>query len=288
MHGRLRARPGALVARRRPARLQRQAPGARHGRASSRSWRAPIRRVPAMADAGVNRVINGPEGFTPDNEFILGESRGPRVLRRRRVLGPRDRRGRRDRPPDGDLDRRWRARARPVEDGHPPVRAGLSEPGATRSPARSRTTRPTTTSTTRTRSARPAARCGLSPTYDRLAGARRGVRREVRLGAPELVRAERRRPGDEALASARLGRRALVARRSAPRRSRRGPTAALFDETSLRQDRGRRAGRLRLPQHLCANDVDVALGRIVYTSLLNRRGGIECDLTVTRSRPTAS
>ena len=33
-----------------------------------------VRRVPAMADAGVNRVINGPEGFTPDNEFILGES----------------------------------------------------------------------------------------------------------------------------------------------------------------------------------------------------------------------
>ena len=26
-----------------------------------------------MADAGVNRVINGPEAFTPDNEFILGE-----------------------------------------------------------------------------------------------------------------------------------------------------------------------------------------------------------------------
>jgi glycine/D-amino acid oxidase-like deaminating enzyme len=33
-----------------------------------------IRRVPAIADAGVSRVINGPEGFTPDNEFILGES----------------------------------------------------------------------------------------------------------------------------------------------------------------------------------------------------------------------
>ncbi|HEV7200128.1 MAG TPA: FAD-dependent oxidoreductase, partial [Candidatus Limnocylindria bacterium] len=32
------------------------------------------RRVPAMADAGVRQVINGPEGFTPDNEFILGES----------------------------------------------------------------------------------------------------------------------------------------------------------------------------------------------------------------------
>ena len=32
------------------------------------------RRVPAMADAGVRQVINGPEGFTPDNEFILGPS----------------------------------------------------------------------------------------------------------------------------------------------------------------------------------------------------------------------
>jgi hypothetical protein len=33
-----------------------------------------IRRVPAMADAPVMRMIDGPEGFTPDNEFILGES----------------------------------------------------------------------------------------------------------------------------------------------------------------------------------------------------------------------
>src|SRR5207253_6953489 len=33
-----------------------------------------VRRVPAIADAGVSRIINGPEGFTPDNEFILGES----------------------------------------------------------------------------------------------------------------------------------------------------------------------------------------------------------------------
>jgi len=33
-----------------------------------------VRRVPAMADAGVRQMINGPEAFTPDNEFILGES----------------------------------------------------------------------------------------------------------------------------------------------------------------------------------------------------------------------
>ena len=31
-------------------------------------------RVPALADVGVRTVINGPEGFTPDNEFCLGET----------------------------------------------------------------------------------------------------------------------------------------------------------------------------------------------------------------------
>lgn len=32
------------------------------------------RRVPAMADVGLRKVINGPEAFTPDNEFCLGET----------------------------------------------------------------------------------------------------------------------------------------------------------------------------------------------------------------------
>jgi 4-methylaminobutanoate oxidase (formaldehyde-forming) len=31
-------------------------------------------RVPAMEDVGVRRIINGPEAFTPDNEFCLGET----------------------------------------------------------------------------------------------------------------------------------------------------------------------------------------------------------------------
>ncbi|MBS0519491.1 MAG: FAD-dependent oxidoreductase [Proteobacteria bacterium] len=35
-------------------------------------------------------------------------------------------------------------------------------------------------------------------------------------------------------------------------------------------------------QHVCANDVDVPVGRLVYTQWLNRRGGIEADLTVAR------
>ena len=32
------------------------------------------RRVPAMEDVKVTRLINGPEAFTPDNEFCLGET----------------------------------------------------------------------------------------------------------------------------------------------------------------------------------------------------------------------
>ncbi|MEE2981311.1 MAG: FAD-dependent oxidoreductase [Pseudomonadota bacterium] len=41
-------------------------------------------------------------------------------------------------------------------------------------------------------------------------------------------------------------------------------------------------GALGLLQHLCANNVDVELGRTIYTQMLNRHGGIEGDVTVTR------
>ena len=33
-----------------------------------------IRRVPVMAEVQIRKLINGPEGFTPDNEFCLGET----------------------------------------------------------------------------------------------------------------------------------------------------------------------------------------------------------------------
>ena len=35
-------------------------------------------------------------------------------------------------------------------------------------------------------------------------------------------------------------------------------------------------------QLICANDVDVSTGRIVYTQWLNKKGGIEADVTITR------
>src|SRR5262249_22505721 len=41
-------------------------------------------------------------------------------------------------------------------------------------------------------------------------------------------------------------------------------------------------GALALLQRLTDNDVDKPVGSVVYTSMLNARGGIECDFTVTR------
>lgn len=44
-------------------------------------------------------------------------------------------------------------------------------------------------------------------------------------------------------------------------------------------------GALELLQRIAGADMDVAVGRIVYTQLLNARGGIEADVTVTRLGP---
>jgi heterotetrameric sarcosine oxidase gamma subunit len=56
----------------------------------------------------------------------------------------------------------------------------------------------------------------------------------------------------------------------------------LFDQSSLAKFLVQGPDAAAVLQRLCANDVDVAPGRIVYTQMLNARGGIECDLTVTR------
>jgi glycine cleavage system T protein len=59
-------------------------------------------------------------------------------------------------------------------------------------------------------------------------------------------------------------------------------SAGLFDQSSLATFLLEGPDATVTLQRLCANDVDVAAGRIVYTQMLNRRGGIECDVTVTR------
>jgi 4-methylaminobutanoate oxidase (formaldehyde-forming) len=57
---------------------------------------------------------------------------------------------------------------------------------------------------------------------------------------------------------------------------------AVFDQTSFAKLRLEGADAEAVLQRLCANDVAVPAGRVVYTAMLNERGGFESDLTVTR------
>ncbi|SED76072.1 4-methylaminobutanoate oxidase (formaldehyde-forming) [Rhizobiales bacterium GAS191] len=60
----------------------------------------------------------------------------------------------------------------------------------------------------------------------------------------------------------------------------------LFDMTSFGKFRVEGRDAEAVMQRICANDVAVAPGRIVYTQWLNERAGIEADLTVTRLSET--
>ncbi len=64
-------------------------------------------------------------------------------------------------------------------------------------------------------------------------------------------------------------------------------SAGVFDMSSFGKIRVEGRDALAFLQRLCAGQMDVASGAIVYTQMLNARGGIECDLTVTRLSETA-
>jgi glycine cleavage system T protein len=61
----------------------------------------------------------------------------------------------------------------------------------------------------------------------------------------------------------------------------------LFDQSSFAKFRLEGKDATRVLNRVCANDVAVAPGKIIYTQWLNERGGIEADLTVTRLSDTA-
>jgi 4-methylaminobutanoate oxidase (formaldehyde-forming) len=56
----------------------------------------------------------------------------------------------------------------------------------------------------------------------------------------------------------------------------------LLDMSSFGKIRVEGRDALSFLQQMCANDLDVPVGAIIYTQMLNARGGIESDLTVTR------
>ncbi|MFM8775725.1 MAG: aminomethyltransferase family protein, partial [Actinomycetota bacterium] len=56
----------------------------------------------------------------------------------------------------------------------------------------------------------------------------------------------------------------------------------LFDQSSFGKFVLQGPDAMSVLNQICANDVDVPVGKIVYTQWLNESGGIEADLTVTR------
>ena len=245
-----------------------------------------IRRVPAMADAPVQRLIDGPEGFTPDNEFILGESevRGLFVAAgfcAHGIAGA------------GGIGRQvasW------IVDGEPELDLWKMDIRRFGSQYRSRAyTLARTTEVYATyydihypNEERQAGRpLRLSPTYPRLLalgaafGEKGGWERPNWFGPNADVAGAEARARYEALRPRGWAGEhwdpAIAVEALATRR-----TAALYDETSFAKLEVAGPGACAFLQGLCANDVDVAPGTVVYTALLDRRGGIECDLTVTR------
>lgn len=59
-------------------------------------------------------------------------------------------------------------------------------------------------------------------------------------------------------------------------------TVALYDQTSFSKYLLQGRDALAVLQRLCANEMDVPAGKMVYTAMLNERGGFESDLTVMR------
>ena len=238
------------------------------------------RRVPQMEDVKVTRMINGPEGFTPDNEFCLGETEVPGLF----VAGGFCAHGLAGAggvgQGDGRVDRGRRAVHGPVADGRAPLRRPVPL-ALVHAEARARDLRDLLRHPLPVRGA-PGGAAAARLAGVRLAPrARRGVRREVRLGAGELVRAER-----GARATSRCGRAGWAGKHWSPaigaeHRACR-EAAAIFDESSFAKLEVTGPGAADLLERLCDNRVAREVGRVTYTQMLNSRGGIECDFTVAR------
>ena len=138
---------------------------------------------------GIKYAINGLLSLTPDGLPMLGETPGgPRPLVGRRGVGQG---GARRRPRRRRVDGPGRARDRPPGVRHRALLRRTRRPPRTCGPAPRRASTRPTASSTRASSGQSSRRVRLSPVLRARAGARRGLLRGRRLGAPALVRVER-------------------------------------------------------------------------------------------------
>ncbi|MGQ0603202.1 MAG: GcvT family protein [Anaerolineales bacterium] len=238
-----------------------------------------IKRVPALEHAEIHTLLNGPEGFTPDGEYLLGPTavKGFWVaaafcahgLAGAGGIGKAMAEWIVDGNPEWDL---WRLDVRRFGSNYASQNYTLARTFETYGkyydihyPNEERA------------SARP---LRLSPAYHRLKdlgaafGEKTGWERPNWFSRYEAEAQHGHEPKGWLSQhwSPAIGVEHLATRER----------AGLFDETSFSKIEVRGPDALKCLQYLCANDVDKPVGAITYTQMLNPRGGIECDFTVTR------
>jgi glycine cleavage system T protein len=238
-----------------------------------------IVRTPSIKDAQVVRLVNGPEAFTPDNEFILGptEVRGFWVAAGFCAHGLAGAGGM------GRLVAEWIVEGRPGLDAWEmdSRRFGRHYISREYTLARTREVYSTYYDVKYPGHERTAGRpLRLSPVYPRLSelgaafGEKSGWER-ANWFEPNGAR------GDESLRprgwAGRLWSPAVGAEHRACREA-----AAIFDFTSFAKIEVRGRGAAAFLESLTDNRVARAVGALTYTQMLNEGGGIECDFTVTR------
>jgi 4-methylaminobutanoate oxidase (formaldehyde-forming) len=234
-------------------------------------------RVPALEKAGIKQMINGPESFTPDGNFLLGEAPEVRnffVGAGFNAFGIASAGG------AGKALAEWVAAGEQPADLWP---VDIRRFGAVQRDPRWVLTRtleayahhyamawPHEESV----SGRPVRR---SPLYERLKEANACFGAKLGWERPNWFAA----PGEEPRDLYSYGRQNWFGAVGREHRACR-EQAVLFDQSSFAKFLlvGRDAERALT--YIAANDVAKKPGSIIYTQMLNARGGIECDLTVAR------
>jgi 4-methylaminobutanoate oxidase (formaldehyde-forming) len=240
-------------------------------------------RVPAMQTAGIKEFINGPESFTPDGNFILGEApemRGVYVGAGFNAFGIASGGG------AGMVLAEWVAKGEPPYDLWPVDIRRFGRNHLDTNWVRARTLEAYAKHYTMAwpfeehRSGRPLRR---SPLYDRLKaqgacfGEKLGWERPTWFA--DLARGEK---AEDLYSYERQNWFEAVGREHQACRER----VAVFDQTSFAKFLliGRDAEQAL--SWIAANDVAKPPQHLVYTQMLNGSGGIECDLTVGRLSET--
>ncbi|MBK7120201.1 MAG: FAD-dependent oxidoreductase [Comamonadaceae bacterium] len=238
-----------------------------------------LHRTPCLETAEIKMLLNGPESFTPDGNFILGEAP---ELRNYFVCAGFNSAGIANSGGAGRLMAEWIVGGEPSTD--------LWDVDVRRFGAFTANRKALAARTGETlglhyamrwprqelETARP---LRTSPLYDLLA--ERGAEFGSRNG---WERANYFRPHGQAMPAHTLDRPGwlpwMIEEQKATREA-----VALYDQTSFSKLLLQGRDALAVLQRLCANDMDVPVDKMVYTALLNERGGFESDLTVIRQQP---